>query len=422
MHPWLTVVGIGEDGFAGLGRAARRALFDAAVVVGGARHLAMLPRRVAARREPWPTPFDIAPVLGLRGTPTCVLASGDPMCFGVGATLARSLPVDEMHVLPAPSSVSLAAARLGWPLHELTTVSLVGRAQASVTKHLHEGAHLIVLSADGRTPAALAALLRERGFGATRLVVFEHLGGPRERRLDGCAATWDNPAVADLNLVALECRSAAGVRPLPLAHGLPDEAFVTDGQLTKRDVRAITLARLAPQPGELLWDVGAGSGSIGIEWMRSHASCRAIAIEAHPQRQRNIETNRDALGVPALQLVAGTAPEALAGLPAPDAIFVGGGVSAPGVLDACWSNLRAGGRLVANAVTLQSEALLVAWRARYGGTLTRIAIAQAQPLGGFDTWRDALPVTLYEVVKPWQTHPGEGESADDGAAGAARER
>jgi precorrin-6Y C5,15-methyltransferase (decarboxylating) len=419
MHPWLTVVGIGEDGFAGLGRAARRALLDAAVVVGGARHLAMLPRRIAARREPWPTPFGIEPVLRLRGTPTCVLASGDPMCFGVGATLARALPVDEMRVLPAASSISLAAGRLGWPLQDVTTVSVVGRALASVARHLREGARLIVLSADGCSPAALAALLRERGFGATRLVVFEHLGGPNERRLDGCAATWEDTTVADLNLVALECRAASGARALPLTHGLPDEAFATDGQLTKRDVRAVTLARLAPQPGELLWDVGAGSGSIGIEWMRSHASCRAIAIEAHPQRQRNIEANREALGVPALQLVCGCAPDALAGLPAPDAIFVGGGVSAPGVLDACWSNLRVGGRLVANAVTLQSEALLVAWRARYGGTLTRIAIAQALPLGGFDTWRDALPVTLYEVVKHCEPNTGEGEPAADRAADEA---
>jgi precorrin-6Y C5,15-methyltransferase (decarboxylating) len=403
MPAWLTVVGIGEDGFAGLGRPARRALLEAAVVYGGERHLAMLPARLAARREAWPRPFDIAPVLAQRALhdgAVCVLASGDPMLFGVGATLARQLPAGELRVLPAPSSLSLAAARLGWPLQEVATVSLVGRPLATLNAQLHEGARLFVLSADGGTPAALAALLTSRGFGATRMVVLEHLGGERERRLDGRADTWSGEAVAALNLVALECRAADGAPRLPLTPGLPDDAFRHDGQLTKRDVRAITLARLAPTPRELLWDVGAGSGSIGIEWMRTHPGCRAIAIEGHPERQRFIEHNRDALGVPGLQLVAGTAPEALDGLAAPDAVFIGGGVTVPGVLDACWMRLRPGGRLVANAVTLQGEAALVAWREQYGGTLTRITLAEAQPLGGFDTWRQALPITLLEAGKP----------------------
>lgn len=409
MPAWLTVVGIGEDGFAGLGRAARRALLDAAVVVGGERHLAMLPARLRARREPWPRPFDIASVLAYRDAaggapvPVCVLASGDPMLFGVGATLAHEVSADELRVLPAPSSPSLAAARLGWPLQDVTTVSLVGRPLAALNAHLHEGARLFVLSSDGHSPAALAALLNARGFGATRMSVFEHVGGPRERRIDACAGAWQAAAdtdIAALNLVALECRATPAARALPLTSGLPDDAFLNDGQLTKRDVRAITLARLAPSPGELLWDVGAGSGSIGIEWMRAHPSCRAIAIEAHPQRQRFIAENRDALGVPALQLVAGRAPEALAGLPTPDAIFIGGGVTAPGVLETCWARLRGGGRLVANAVTVQGEATLVAWRGRHGGTLTRIALGEAQPLGGFDTWRQALPVTLLELAKP----------------------
>jgi precorrin-6Y C5,15-methyltransferase (decarboxylating) len=314
MPAWLTVVGIGDDGFAGLGRPARRALLDAAVVFGGERHLAMLPARLAARRAAWPSPFDIAPVLALRNTPVCVLASGDPMLFGVGATLARQLPAAELRVLPAPSSLSLAAARLGWPLQEVTAVSLVGRPLATLNVHLHAGARLFVLSADGATPAALAALLTSRGFGATRMIVLEHLGGERERRLDGRADAWSGAAVAALNLVALECHAADGAPRLPLTPGLPDDAFRHDGQLTKRDVRAVTLARLAPTPGELLWDVGAGSGSIGIEWMRTHPACRAIAIEGHAERQRFIEHNRDALGVPGLQLVAGRAPEALQGL------------------------------------------------------------------------------------------------------------
>jgi precorrin-6Y C5,15-methyltransferase (decarboxylating) len=384
-----------------LGRAARRALLDAAVVYGGERHLAMLPARIAARRERWPSPFDMTALLAQRDAPVCVLASGDPMLFGVGATLARHLGAEQMRVLPAPSSLSLAAARLGWPLQEVACVSLVGRPLALLNLHLHDGARVLVLSSDGATPAQLATHLTARGFGATRMTVFEHLGGPLERRIDGCANAWQAAHGAALNLIALCCRADAAAAPrIALTPGLPDDAFHHDGQLTKRDVRALTLARLAPAPGETLWDVGAGCGSIGIEWMRAHPSCRALAIEAHPDRQRFLEHNRDVLGVPSLQLVAGRAPEALAGLPSPDAIFIGGGVTETGVLPACWSALKHGGRLVANAVTLQGEAALAAWREQHGGTLTRIALSTAQPLGGFDTWRAALPITLYETRKP----------------------
>lgn len=398
MPAWLTVVGIGEDGFAGLGRAARRALLDATLVIGGERHLALLPRRIRARREPWPKPFDVAHVLAHRGEAVCVLASGDPMWFGVGATLAHDVPADEWRVLPAPSSLSLAAARLGWALQEVAVVSLVGRSLATLNRHLHDGARLLVLSANGETPAAIAALLRGCGFGATKMIALEHLGGERERRIEANADAWRAAEVAALNVVALECRAQGGFS-WPLTCGLPDEAFVNDGQLTKRDVRALTLSRLAPRPGELLWDVGAGSGSIGIEWMRSHPACRAIAIEANHERQRFIELNRNALGVPGLQLVAGHAPEALTDLPAPDVIFIGGGVTVPGVLETCWARLRPGGRLVANAVTLQGEAALMNWRDRCGGTLTRIALGVAEPLGGFDAWRQALPITMLEVTK-----------------------
>jgi len=398
MAPWLTVVGIGEDGFFGLGRAARRALLDAAIVIGGDRHLAMLPARVRARRQLWPTPFDTAQIEAYRGTPVCVLASGDPMLFGVGATLARTIPIDEIHVISGPSSLSLAAARLGWSLQDVSIVSLVGRPLAMLNAHLRHGARVLVLSRDGSSPFEIAALLNERGFGATSMKVFEHLGGPRERRIDARAESWREEAIGALNIVALDCRAHNGAS-LPLTSGLPDSAFLNDGQLTKRDVRAITLARLAPTAGALLWDVGAGCGSIGIEWMRSHPACRAIAIESNARRHGFIAHNRDALGVPGLQLIEGRAPDALAGLPAPDAIFIGGGVTTPGVLDACWSSLREGGRLVANAVTLQGEAALVQWRNRHGGTLTRIAISEAQPLGGFDTWRAALPITLLDVTK-----------------------
>jgi precorrin-6Y C5,15-methyltransferase (decarboxylating) len=400
MTAWLTLVGIGEDGYAGLGEAARLALGEAQYIVGGARQLALLPDDLPGQHELWPSPFSLEPLLARRGTPVCVLASGDPLFYGVGASLARHLSAAEMQVFSAPSSVSLAAARLGWPLQEVAVLSLVARPLGALQAQIFPGARLLLLSNDGDSPAAVAELLRERGFGPSRITLLEHLGGASERRIDGLASDWALPRAADLNLLALECVAAADARLLPLTPGLIDALYQHDGQLTKRDVRAITLARLAPQPGELLWDVGAGCGSIGIEWMRAHPRCRAIAIEADEGRQGHIRHNRDALGVPALQLVAGRAPEALTGLAVPDAIFIGGGVTVPGVLEQCWASLKPGGRLVANAVTLQSEATLVAWRERVGGELTRIALAQAQPLGGFDTWRSALPITLLEVRKP----------------------
>src|SRR5471032_2016535 len=402
MSAWLTVVGIGEDGWRGLSRDARQALLAADTIFGGARHLALLPGRLAGERCAWPVPFTTAPVLERRHEKqrVCVLASGDPMMFGVGSTFARELPADEFRVLPAPSSLSLAAARLHWPLQDVAVVSLVGRPVAALETQLHPGARLFVLSSGASSPAAVAELLTKRGFGASHLSVFEHLGGEQERRIDRVACAWTASNVAALNLVAIECIAENHARRLPLTPGLPDNAYHHDGQLTKRDVRAITLSRLAPEPGELLWDVGAGCGSIGIEWMRTHPSCRAIAIEANDERQRFIEHNRDALGVPGLHLVEGEAPGALAGLPEPDAIFIGGGVTAPDMLETCWSHLKKGGRMIVNAVTIQSEATLVAWRALHGGEITRINVAHAQPLGDFDTWRQALPITLLHAVKP----------------------
>ncbi|RON15166.1 precorrin-6y C5,15-methyltransferase (decarboxylating) subunit CbiE [Pseudomonas frederiksbergensis] len=400
MSPWLTVVGIGEDGFKGLGKNARRALLGASRIFGGQRQLDLLPVCIRGERQLWPSPFSLEPLLALRGEPVCVLASGDPMFYGVGASLSRQLPGAEMLILPAPSSVSLAAARLGWPLQDVVTLSVVARPIAALNAHVFSGVRLLVLSNDRRSPAAIAALLRERGFGPSRLTVLEHLGGEAERRIEGVANDWTDPAIADLNLIAIECIAEPNTPRLSRLAGLPDSAFQHDGQLTKRDVRAITLARLAPTPGELLWDVGAGSGSIGIEWMRAHPSCRALAVEADEGRQLLIEHNRDALGVPGLQLIRGSAPQALDGLERPDAIFIGGGVTREGVLDTCWAQLKPGGRLIANAVTLQSEMTLMAWRERHGGELTRIHVAQAQPLGEFDTWRQALPITLLDVTKP----------------------
>ncbi|VVO56628.1 Precorrin-6Y C(5,15)-methyltransferase [decarboxylating] [Pseudomonas fluorescens] len=401
MARWLTVTGIGEDGFTGLGKTARHALLAASKIFGSQRQLGLLPRCIRGERHTWPSPFSLDALLAMRGEPVCVLASGDPMFFGVGASLARQLPSNEMLILPAPSSCSLAAARMGWPLQDVVTLSVVARPIAALNAQLFSGVRLLLLSNDGQSAAAIAALLRERGFGPSRLSVLEHLGGEAERRIDGIANDWTDPQVADLNLIAIECIAESNTPRLSRLAGLPDSAFRHDGQLTKRDVRAITLARLAPVPGELLWDVGAGSGSIGIEWMRAHPSCRALAIEADEGRQQLIEHNRDALGVPGLQLIRGSAPQALDGLERPDAIFIGGGVTREGVLDTCWAQLKPGGRLIANAVTLQSEMTLMAWREQHGGELTRIHIAQAQPLGDFDTWRQALPITLLDVVKPF---------------------
>lgn len=401
MPPWLTVVGIGEDGLAGLGEGARAAILGAGTLFGGRRHLELVPDK-GQERIVWPSPFSKAceMVLARRGTPVCVLASGDPMWFGIGATLARMVPAQELSVYSAASSFQLAAARLGWPLQDVATLTVHGRRLETLHPHVHPGARLLILSENGGSPAAIARLLSERGFGPSRLSVLSHLGGPKEQRLDGEARAWPHEATPDLNLVAVECIAGDDARRFSTLSGLPDSAYANDGQLTKRDVRAATLARLAPSPGELLWDVGAGCGSISIEWMRVHPSCRAVAIEADAGRSRLIEENSGRLGVPGLRIVTGRAPAALDGLDAPDAVFIGGGVTENGLIQRCWEALRPGGRLVANAVTLQSEALLADWRQRTDGELARVSISHAGAIGRFDTLRPALPVTILAALKP----------------------
>ncbi|GHF29012.1 precorrin-6Y C(5,15)-methyltransferase [decarboxylating] [Streptomyces mashuensis] len=414
-HAPLTVVGIGADGWAGLAPASREELLRAEAVIGGPRQLDLLPPECGAERVPWPSPLRPA-VPGLlaahAGRRVCVLASGDPMFHGIGRTLAEVVGAERLRVLPHPSSVSYACARLGWPLHGTEVVSAVGRPLAALAAALHDGRRVLLLSAGAHTPGEVAALLRERGFGPSRMTVLEQLGGPAERLVGGgtTADDWAYPPGDPLNVVAVECRSAPGALRLPLTPGLPDEAYEHDGQLTKRHVRAATLAALGPAPGELLWDVGGGSGSIGIEWMRAHPSCRAVAVERDPVRAGRITRNAEALGVPGLRVVTGAAPAALAGLPAPDAVFVGGGLTVPGLLPACWEALPPGGRLVANTVTLESEALLADWYRRHGGELTRLAVAHAVPVGGFTGWRQAMPVTQWSVVKSAPTSaPTEGE-------------
>lgn len=402
-RPAVTVVGIGADGWSGLGAAGREALRGAEVVLGGPRQLGLLPAECTAERVPWPSPLRPAvPALMARyaGRRVAVLASGDPMFFGIGRTLAEVLGHQELRVLPHPSSASYACARLGWALEETEVVSLVGRPPATLARALYPGRRLLVLSAGARTPAEVAALLRDRGYGGSRMRVLEQLGGERERRLDGTAADWPHPPGDPLNLVAVECAADPGAPRLSTVPGLPDDAYEHDGQLTKRHVRAATLAALAPRPGELLWDVGGGSGSIAVEWLRAHRTCRAVTVERDAARAERIGRNAEALGVPGLRVVTGAAPAALAGLPAPDAVFIGGGLTAPGLLDACWAALPGGGRLVANTVTLESEALLADRYRRHGGELVRIAVAHATPVGGFTGWRQAMPVTQWAVVKP----------------------
>ncbi|GAB2609723.1 bifunctional cobalt-precorrin-7 (C(5))-methyltransferase/cobalt-precorrin-6B (C(15))-methyltransferase [Streptomyces capparidis] len=404
----MTVVGIGADGWTGLTAAAQTRLLRAEVVLGGPRQLALLPASCTAERVAWPSP--LRPALpGLlaahAGRRLAVLASGDPMFHGIGRALAEELGADRLRVLPHPSSVSHACARLGWPLEDTEVVSLVGRPVPTLAAALHDRRRLLVLSSGAATPGQVAELLRDRGFGPSRMRVYEQLGSDRERCLTGAADTWDHPPGDPLNVVAVECRAAPGAARLPAVPGLPDEAYEHDGQLTKRHVRAATLAALAPAPGELLWDVGGGSGSVAVEWMRAHRSCRAVSVERDPQRAARIVRNAAALGVPGLRVVTGSAPGALAGLPAPDAVFVGGGLTEPGLLSACWDALPPGGRLVANTVTLESEALLARWHAAHGGELVRIAVARAVPVGEFTGWRQAMPVTQWAVAKP------------DGAAG-----
>ncbi|MFI6446931.1 precorrin-6y C5,15-methyltransferase (decarboxylating) subunit CbiE [Kitasatospora sp. NPDC050543] len=425
VHP-ITVVGIGADGWPGLADTSRQALRTAEVVIGGPRQLDLLPAEVTAARVAWPSPLRPA-VPGLLaahgGRRICVLASGDPMFFGIGRALAETVGAKRLHVLPHPSSVSYACARLGWPLDAVEVISVVGRPLESLNRALYPGRRLLVLSADARTPAAVAALLTGRGLGASRLRVLEQLGGPAEGQLDGRADDWAHPAGDPLNLIAVDCAGgpggadsvdSAGSAGTPdrtgivrnsLVPGLPDASYESDGQLTKRHVRAATLATLAPAPGELLWDVGGGSGSIAVEWMRAHRDCRAVSVERDPVRAGRIARNAAALGVPALRVVTGPAPAALAGLPTPDAIFIGGGLTAPGMLEACWDALPPGGRLVANTVTLESEALLTQWYRRWGGELLRLAVAHAVPVGGFTGWRQAMPVTQWSAVKPAASEP-----------------
>jgi precorrin-6Y C5,15-methyltransferase (decarboxylating) len=398
---WLTIIGIGEDGPAGLGDEAKRLIAAATVVFGGARHHALMGGIITGECLPWESPFErsIEAIVARRGSPVAVLASGDPFLYGVGATLSRSVKAAEMRCIPSPSSFSLAASRLGWPLQDTTSISLHGRSLDLIRPHLHHGRRIIALTSDAQTPAQLAALLMSCGFGGSQVQVLEALGGDRERLRSCRADAFELTDIDPLNVCAIDVVAGPGARVLAFTPGLDDALFEHDGQITKQEIRALTLAALAPRHGELLWDIGAGSGSIGIEWMLCDPSLRAIAIEQSTERAERIARNAAAFGVPGLSVIDGVAPLALQTLPEPDAIFIGGGGSEDGVLAAAVAALKTGGRLIANAVTLEMDAKLLAAHAELGGTLTRIDIARAAPIGNMTGWRPAMPVTQWRWTK-----------------------
>jgi precorrin-6B C5,15-methyltransferase / cobalt-precorrin-6B C5,C15-methyltransferase len=399
---WLSLVGIGEDGLDGLSPAARRLIAQAALVVGGARHL-----RLAAlsgeRTLAWPSPIEGAMpvILARRGEPVCVLASGDPFFYGIGSLLMRHIAAEDMVCLPAPSAFSLLAANLGWSLQDCVSLSLHGRALEAIIPHLQPRARLVCLSWDGATPGKLAKLLVSRGFGRSKLFIGEALGGADARMRSALAEDFAFDDIAALNTIGLEVVAQAGSRIIPLAAGLPDALFEHDGQITKREIRAMTLAALAPRRGELLWDVGAGSGSVAIEWMLADPANKAIAIERRADRIARIAHNAAALGVPGLQIVEGEAPQALADLPQPDAIFVGGGARDEALLDHVIDALAPGGRLVINAVTLEGQAELARRFERLGGDLVQAQIARADRVGRLHGWRPTMPIVQWALEKPW---------------------
>ena len=396
MTPWLTVLGIGEDGLDPLGRAI---VESAEFLVGGKRHLA-LAATGPAERTTWQRPLSrtLDVILARRPRPTVVLATGDPMWFGIGTSLARSVPAEEMRIVPAVGAFSLAAARLAWPLDSVAALSLHGRPLGMLALHVAPGARLLVLSHDGGTPSRVADWLVRHGYGASHMTALAHMGGPLEARIEGRADCW-TPEVPDLNTLAVECVAGADARVFSRAPGLPDDFFEHDGMLTKAHIRAATLALLAPTGGAHLWDIGAGSGAVSIEWIRAGGT--ASAVEPVAARRAAIARNAEGLGAPGLEIYGGHAPEALEGLPAPDAVFIGGGLGVEGILEAAWEALRPSGRIVANAVTLESEARLVRARSELGGDLYRVSVETAAPVGRFTAFRPAMAVTQWTARKPW---------------------
>jgi precorrin-6Y C5,15-methyltransferase (decarboxylating) len=396
--PWLDIIGMGDDGPDSLLPAARARLNAAEVVVASPRLHALCPA-LPGERVSWPSPFDalIGRLRGLRGRAVAVLATGDPLWFSVGARIGQELDPAEIRYHPQLSAFQLACARLGWPLADVETLTVHGRAPERILPFVAPGTRLLVLTSGPEAPTQIARLLTDRGYGPSVLTVLAHLGGQSESRISGLASGWRREVPA-FHVLAVECVGDSGAQIISRAPGLPDDLFHHDGKITKREVRAVTLAKLMPQRGALLWDVGAGCGSIGIEWMRAACDARAIGIDPREDRRDMAMENALALGVPGFDMVLGRAPEAFGGLPAPDAVFLGGGLS-HAAADAALGALKPLGRLVANAVTLQSEAVLLALHDRLGGELTRLSVARARPVGGMTGWGPMMPVTQWSLLK-----------------------
>lgn len=401
MTKWLSIIGMGEDGLAGLSPSARGLLDSAEVIVGSTRLLGLIGATKAEQQE-WPQPFSavIDRIKPLRGRATVVLATGDPLNFGAARKLMEIVPFDEMEIVPHLSSFSLAAARMGWPLGDCDTITLHGRPAANLEAFIQPDARILALTADATTIPEVARRLVARGYGPSAITVLENMGGARENRADFRADEPPPRAFSDLNTLAIHCRAKPGAALLPRVPGLPDEAFVHDGQLTKREVRAATLAALAPYPDALLWDVGAGCGSIAIEWMRAARGARAIAFESHAERLKMIGVNADRLGTPRLTVIAGAAPASLKGQPQPDAVFIGGGMGIAGVFEESWAALKSQGRMVANVVTLEGELHLVDLQEKHGGDLVRIEVSHLARIGNLRTLKPRMPVLQWRAVKP----------------------
>lgn len=398
MTAWLHIVGIGEDGFDGLTPATRAVVEAAEVIIGGERHHA-LAANITAERLAWPSPFNamVETIEGLRGKRAVVLVTGDPLWFSVGARIGRAMDPAEIVYHPQLSAFQLAAARMGWSLADIETLTVHGRPVEQMIAFIQPDVRLLVLTTGVETPAQIAKFLSERGFGKSKMTVLAAMGGKDELRFDGTADAWQHEVPA-FNTLAVECIAAPDAALLPRVPGLADALFQSDGTMTKQEIRAATLAKLMPMRGALLWDIGCGSGSVAIEWMRAARYARAIGIEPRADRRAMAGANAMALGAPKLELVDGMVPDALGGLPAPDAIFIGGGLSRP-TFDAAWAALRPLGRLVANAVTLESEAELMALHAEFGGELVRISVCRAEPVGRLTGWRPSMPVTQWSLVK-----------------------
>jgi len=412
---WLRIIGIGEDGWDDLAADSKELLYEAEIVFGGERHLKMIPEDWEGERIVWPSPIRDAvtkivswrPAESGSGKIVAVMASGDPLCYGIAAKLLRHLPIEEIWIKPALTTFSLICSRVGWSLPDVETLTIHGRPVEMLHPFVQPGAKLLVLNKDEGSPKQTAKLLTARGFGKSRITVLEHLGGSKERQFSGNADSWTHPEGATLNAMALECIPESNATILSRIPGLPDEAFFHDGQLTKREIRAVSLSRLMPVVDQVLWDVGAGCGSVAIEWMRTSPRCRAVAIEKSKSRLKLIKQNSQELGVPMLQIISGSAPEVLGDLPAPDAVFIGGGLSSGNLLQTCWTALKPGGRLVANAVTLEGEQKLLQWqnenagKSGASGDLTRLSISRAEKIGKFQGWKEMRSVIQFAVIKSY---------------------